>query len=208
MDLLSKNFKNCFVKGLPNLKFEKDKICDACQFGKQVKSSFKPKIYTSTIKPLQLLHMDLFGPSRTASLGGKHYAFVIVYNFSRFTWVIFLSLKEEVLKTFKYFCKKVENEKGYSISTIRSDHSGEFDNVGFDDFCKEHGYEHNFSAPRTSQQNGVVERKNRTLQEMTRSMLNENNLPKFFWAEAINTACYIINRVFVSKRKTKTPYEL
>jgi hypothetical protein len=208
MDLISKSSKNCFVKGLPNLKFEKDKICDACQFGKQTKTSFKTKQFSSTTKPLQLLHMDLFGPSKTASLSGKHYAFVIVDDFSKFTWVLFLNLKNEVLKVFKNFCKKVQNEKQYSITTIRSDHGGEFDNIAFDDFCKENGYEHHFSAPRTPQQNGVVERKNRTLQEMARTMLNENNLPKYLWAEAVNTACYIMNRVLVSRKNTKTPYEL
>lgn len=91
-------------------------------------------------------------------------------------------MKDEALKAFKHFCKKAENEKGYTILTIRSDHGGEFDNHAFDDFCNENGYEHNFSAPKTPQQNGVVERKNRTLQEMARTILNENNLPKYFWA--------------------------
>ena len=74
-----------FVKVLPNIIFEKEKICEVCQLGKQVRTSFKSKQYYSTFRPLQLLHMDLFGPSRTASLGGKHYAFVIVDDFSRFT---------------------------------------------------------------------------------------------------------------------------
>ena len=152
--------------------------------------------------------MDLFGPSRTASLGGKHYAFVIVDDFSRFTWVIFLKFKDEALSIFENFCKRVQNEKGYTITSVRSDHGGEFDNDAFEIFCNNNGYDHNFSAPRTPQQNGVVERKNRTLQEMARTMLNENSLPKYFWAEAVNTACYIANRVFVAKKKCKTPYEL
>ena len=76
-----------------------------------MKTSFKPKTHHSSSKPLQLLHLDLFGPSRTASLGGKHYAFVIVDDFSRFTWVLFLKSKDEAFYAFSMSCKKVENEK-------------------------------------------------------------------------------------------------
>ena len=107
--------------------------------------------------------MDLFRPSRTVSLGGKHYAFVIVDDFSRFTWVLFLTYKDDVLKDFTSFCKKVQNEKGYTITSIRSDHGSDFDNHVLESFCNEYGFEHNFSSPRIPQQNGVVERKNRTL---------------------------------------------
>ena len=208
MHLLSKLSKKEVVRGLPNLPFQKDKICNACRFGKQVRSSFKSILEISTTRPLQLLHMDLFGPSRTTSLGGKHYAFVIVDDFSRYTWVIFLATKEEALKTFSYFCKRVQNEQGYLITTIKSDHGGEFENDAFEILCNENGYKHNFSAPRTPQQNGVVERKNRILQEMARSMLNENGLPKYFWAEAVNTSCHIVNRVLIRPKMDKTPYEL
>ena len=77
---------------------------------------------------------------------------------------------------------------------MRSDHGGEFENKEFEMFCDEYGIEHNFSAPRTPQQNGVVERKNRSLEEIARTLLNDTLLPKYFWAEAVNTACYILNR--------------
>jgi transposase InsO family protein len=80
---------------------------------------------------------------------------------------------------------------------VRSDHGGEFENEPFEKFCEEHGILHEFSSPRTPQQNGVVERKNRSLQEMARTMMHENNLAKFFWAEAVNTACYIQNRIYI-----------
>ena len=107
-----------------------------------------------------------------------------------------------------YYCKKIQNEKGLTLISVRNDHDGEFENHGFEIFCNEHGYDHNFFAPRTPQQNGVVERKNRTLKEMVRTMLYENNLPKYFWGEAINTACYILNRVSIRPLLSKTPYEL
>ncbi|XP_042984783.1 uncharacterized protein LOC122313675, partial [Carya illinoinensis] len=208
MELISKLSKNDLVRGLPKTYFLKDKICDACQFGKQTKTSFKTKKHISTTRPLQLIHMDLFGPNRVASLGGKYYAFVIVDDFSRYTWVIFLAHKDEAHNAFTKLCKRIQNEKGYTISSIRSDRGKEFVNKNIETFCDENGFIHNFSAPRTPQQNGVVERKNRSLQEMARTMLNENNLPSYFWAEAVSTACYVINRVMLRSKLDKTPYEL
>ena len=80
---------------------------------------------------------------------------------------------------------------------MRSDHGGEFENSEFENFCEENGLKHEFSAPRTPQQNGVVERKNRTLQECARTLLNSSGLPKHFWAEAVATACYVLNRVSI-----------
>ena len=153
-------------------------MCDACVKGKHQKSSFQSKNLISTTRPLELLHMDLFGPSNTLSLGGKAYCFVIVDDYSRFTWVFFLSHKNEAFHIFALYSKKVQNEKGYTITSIRSDRGGEFSCEPFESYCEEHGILHNFSAPRTPQQNGVVERKNRTLQEMPRTMLNENGLLK------------------------------
>ena len=77
------------VIGLPKLKFEKNKVCEACQKGKQTKTSFKQKQFVSTTRPLEMLHMDLFGPSRTMSIGGNYYGLVIVDDFSRYTWTLF-----------------------------------------------------------------------------------------------------------------------
>ena len=123
--------------------------------------------------------MDLFGPSRTPNLRGKSYAYVIMDDFSRYTWVLFLSQKNEAFYEFSKFCNKVQNEKGFAITCIRSGHGREFENIDFEEYFNEHGIDHKFSTP---QQNGIVEKENRTLQEMARTMLNENNLPKYFWA--------------------------
>ncbi|KAH9744417.1 Integrase catalytic domain-containing protein [Citrus sinensis] len=129
-------------------------------------------------------------------------------DYSRYTWVLFLANKDDALDAFKVLCKKIQNEKGYGIACIRSDHEGEFENHAFEIFCNDFGIEHQFSSPRTPQQNRVVERKNRSIQEMARTMLNENSLPKYFWAEAVNTACYVLNRVLIRPNLNKTPYEL
>ena len=135
----------------------------ACQHGKQSKCSFPLNKEVSTSRPLELLHLDLFGPTQVASFGGMRYCFVIVDDYSRYTWVYFLAQKSETFSVFEVFCKMVENEKKTSILKIRSDHGGEFVNSLFENFCALNGYFHNFSAPRTPQQNGVVERKNRRL---------------------------------------------
>ena len=92
-------------------------------------------------------------------MGGKSYGFVIVDDYSRFTWVYFFAHKDKALHTFIKHCKKIQNEKGLTLVNIRSDHGGEFENHSFELFCNENGYSHNFSAPRTPQQNGVFERK-------------------------------------------------
>jgi len=102
----------------------------------------------------------------------------------------------------------LQNTKNNNICSIRSDHGGEFQNGKFSKFCEKMGILHNFSAPRTPQQNGVVERKNRSLKELVRTMLSESSLPKYFWADAVSTSCYMMNRVLIRPILKKTPYEL
>ena len=95
--------------------------------------------------------MDLFGLSRTPNLGGKSYAYVIMDDFSKYTWVLFLSQKNEAFYEFSKFCNKVQNENVFTITCIRSDHGREFENIDFEKYCNEHGINHNFLAPRTPQ---------------------------------------------------------
>ena len=153
MHHLNKLISNDLVIGLPKLRFEKQHVCEACQKGKQTKQSFKLKNFVSTSKPLELLHMDLFGPLRTMSLGGNLYAFVVVNDFSRFTWTIFLHSKGEAYSEFKKLAKRLQNTCCNNIGAIKSDHGGEFQNEKFNNFCNKLGIFHNFSAPRTPQQN-------------------------------------------------------
>ncbi|GJT66428.1 retrovirus-related pol polyprotein from transposon TNT 1-94 [Tanacetum coccineum] len=169
------------VRNLPKLKFDQH-FCDACKIGKQAHASHKAKNIVSTTRCLELLHMDLFGPSAVRSYGGNRYTLVIVDDYSRYTWTRFLKDKTEAFDQFEIFSKKIQNQLGCTIVSIRTDHGREFDNeVQFGEFCNANGITHNFSAPRTPQSNGVVERKNRTLQEMSRTMLNEQSLPQKFW---------------------------
>jgi len=98
------------VKGIPCMKFEKDSICDACQFGKQTKTSFKSIKDIMTSRPLELIHIDLFGPTKTISPSGNYFVFVIVDDFSRFKWVFFLEHKDEAFSHFHVFRKRVEKK--------------------------------------------------------------------------------------------------
>jgi len=152
--------------------------------------------------------MDLFGPSRTMSFGGNYYALIIVDDFSRFTWTLFLESKSDAFSAFKKLARRLQNTKNSNIGLIRSDHGGEFQNEKFSKFCEKMGILHNFSAPRTPQQNGVVERKNRSLEELARTMLSESSLPKYFWVDAVCTSFYVMNRVLIRPILKKTPYEL
>jgi len=206
--LISKLSKLQLAKGLPNIDYHSDALCGACQKGKIVKSSFKSKDIVSTSRPLKLLHIDLFGPFNTASLYGSKYGLVIVDDYNRWTWVKFLRSKDNAYDVFNNFCTQIQSEKEMKIMKVRSDHDGEFENEPFETFCERHGIVHEFSSPRTPQQNRVVERKNITLQEMARTMIHENNLAKHFLAEAVNTTCYVQNRIYIRPILEKTTYEL
>jgi len=152
--------------------------------------------------------MDLFGPVKISSLAKKKYCLVIIDDYSRFTWVFFLTSKDEAANTIRYFILLVEKQFSLSVKVIRSDNGTEFRNHTLDNFCLSKGIARQYSIPRTPEQNGVVERKNRTLIEAARTMLADSGLPLYFWAEAVNTTCYVQNRVLINKRHSKTAYEV
>jgi hypothetical protein len=162
----------------------------------------------TTDRPLELLHMDLFGPITYISINGSKYCLVIVDDYSRFTWVFFLQEKSQTQETLKRFLRRAQNEFGLRIKKIRSDNGKEFKNSQIGGFLEKEGINHEFSSPYTPQQIGVVERKNRTLLDMARTMLDEYKTPDRFWALAINTACNSINRLYLHRILKKTSYEL
>ncbi|KAJ9561670.1 hypothetical protein OSB04_006830 [Centaurea solstitialis] len=199
---------NNLVIGLPDFRYTKVSICSACEKGKQTRASFKSKQISSISSPLQLLHMDLFGPVNVQSIAGKKYTLVIVDEYSRYTWVFFLRSKSDAPEEIILFVRKMERLNNLTVRSIRSDHGTEFKNSTLETFFDQKGISQNFSSVRTPQQNGVAERRNRTLIEAARSMLSEANLATQFWAEAVNTACYTQNRSLIVKRFRRTPYEL
>nr|GEV69330.1 putative ribonuclease H-like domain-containing protein [Tanacetum cinerariifolium] len=205
---MNKLVRHNLVKGLPSKCFENNHTCVACLKGKQHKASWKTKLVNSMSKPLHTLHMDLFGPTSVSSLNHKWYCLVVTGDFSRFTWTFFLKTKDETSGILRNFITKIENLKDLKVKTIRCDNEGEFKNREMNEFCTRKGIKRKFSNARTPQQNGVAERKNRTLIEAARTMLADAKLPVTFWAKAVNTACYVQNRVLVNKSQNKTPYEL
>ncbi|GJW69699.1 putative ribonuclease H-like domain-containing protein [Tanacetum coccineum] len=176
---LNKLVKRNLVRGLPSKIFQNDHTCVACQKGKQHKASCKAKAVSSISQTLQLLHMDLFGPT-----------------------------SDETSAILKDFIRQIKNQLNQKVKTIRSDNGIEFKNKEVIEFCGLKGIKREYSNARTPQQNGVAERKNRTLIEAARTMLADSFLPNTFWAEAVSTACYVLNRVLVTKPHNKTPYEL
>ena len=129
------------------------------------------------------------------------------YN-SHFTWVFFLHDKYQVQEKVKIFVRKAQKKFGLSIKKVRSDNGTEFKNTLVEEFLDEEGIKHEFSTPYIPQQNGVVQRKNHTLINMVRTMLDEYKMSDLFWCDAINTACHAINRLYLHKKLKKTSYEL
>ncbi|GJT88275.1 putative ribonuclease H-like domain-containing protein, partial [Tanacetum coccineum] len=205
---INKLVKGHLVRGLPSKVFVNDHTCVACKKGKQHKASCKAKLDRIIRKPLELLHMDLFGPVSIESINKKRYCLVVTDDFSRFSWVFFLATKDETSEILCNLIIGLEKQLNHNVKIIRCDNGTEFKNHAMNEFCAKKGIKREFSVARTPQQNGVAERKNRTLIEAARTMLADSLLPIPFWAEAVNTACYVLNRVLVTKPQNKTPYEL
>ncbi|GKE04543.1 retrovirus-related pol polyprotein from transposon TNT 1-94 [Tanacetum coccineum] len=182
------------VDGLLKFKYNKNHLCSACEQGKSKKASLPPKLVPSTESKLELLHMDLCGPMRVASINGKKYILVIVDDYSRYTWVYFLRTKDEAPDMIIDFVTQVQRNLKASILTIRTDNGTEFKNEKLRTFYAKLGIVHKTSIARTPHQNGVFEKRNQTLIEAARTMLIFSKAPEFMWAEAIATACFTQNR--------------
>ncbi|GJU51920.1 retrovirus-related pol polyprotein from transposon TNT 1-94 [Tanacetum coccineum] len=196
------------VNGLPKLKYVKDQLCSSCEMSKAKRSSFKTKAVPSSKGRLNLLHMDLCGPMRVASINGKKYILVIVDDYSRYTWTLFLRSKDETPEVLKDFLTMIQRNLQAQVLTVRTDRGTEFLNKTLHAYFKEEGIKHQTSIARTPEQNGVVERRNRTLVEAARTMLSASKLPLSFWAEAVATACYTQNRSIIISTHGKTAYHI
>ncbi|GJS37180.1 integrase, catalytic region, zinc finger, CCHC-type containing protein [Tanacetum coccineum] len=172
------------------------------------KKPYKPKSKDTNQEKLYLLHMDLCGPMRVASVNGKKYILVIVDDYSRFTWVKCLRSKDEAPDFIIKFLKMIQVRLKVPVRRIRTDNGTEFVNQTLCEYYEKVGISHETSVARSPQQNGVIERRNRTLIEAARTMLIYAKAPLFLWAEAVATACYTQNRSIVRLRHGKTPYEL
>jgi hypothetical protein len=168
---------------------------------------FKSKEY-STTRPLEISHTDLVGPTTTKGLKGEKYFMLLVDDYTRMTAVFFLKNKSEAFENFKIYKEMVENEMDSRIKCLRYNNGGEFTSKEFMDYCSNHGIKRQFFVARKPQQNGVVERKNRTVQEMARTMLMDSKLTDIFWTQVVHTTFHIQNRVMLRNNTDKTPYKL
>ena len=194
------------VHGLPQLQYS-SLLCEDCVLGKQHRSSFSQERMWRASQPLQLLHSDICGPISQISNSHKRYLLTFLDDFSRKIWVFFLTEKSDTFRMFQLFKTKVEKETGTSIRGLRTDRGGEFTSIEFIDFCATNGIHRQLTAAYTPQQNGVADRKNRTIMNMVRSLLNSRRVPKTFWPEAVNCAVHILNKSPTLAVRNKTPEE-
>jgi len=181
-------------------------ICDACEYGKHTRSSYVSRGLRS-LSPFILIHSDVWTSPVTAISGAKYFV-TFIDCYSRMTWVYLMKHKSEVLECFKAFYAYVKNQFGTSIQIIRSDNGTEYVNKEFQGFLSREGILHQTSCPDTPPQNGVAERKNRHLLEVTRSLMHTMNVPKFLWNEAVLTAIHLINRMPSRVLGMKSPCEM
>ncbi|KAI3802282.1 hypothetical protein L1987_30412 [Smallanthus sonchifolius] len=194
------------VHGLPDLSHP-SKVCEGCIVAKQTRQTFPSETQWRASKPLELVSADLCGPITPQTMGGNRYFMLIVDDFSRYMWVYLIKTKDEALSMFKCFKAQVEKESMNKVKMLRTDRGGEFNSQVFNEFCKQEGIQHQLTAPYSPQQNGAVERRNRTVLGMTRALLKSMNVPETLWGEAVRHSVYLLNRITTKAVKNMTPYE-
>lgn len=194
------------VHGLPQLSAS-TVVCTDCMIGKQHRDPIPKKSTWRATQRLQLIHADICGPITPTSNSKKRYSLCFIDDYSRKAWVYFLVEKSEALNSFQCFKNLVEKETGLFIKCLRTDRGGEFNSEEFNEFCKQNGIKRQLTTAYTPQQNGVAERKNRTVMNIVRSMLSEKKIPKNFWPEAVNWTMYVLNRCPTLAVKNITPEE-
>ena len=191
-----------WVAGLPSTQVL-DKVCKTCIIGKKHRDPFLTRQVWRAKRPLELVHSDLCYVE-VPSNGGNKYFITFIDDFSKKAWVYFLKKKSDACEVLKNYMAYVERQSSHSIKILRTNRGIEY--IVCDDYLKKYGIKHQLTA-RYTQQNGVAERKNRTIMDMVRSMLYCKKLPKSFWAEVVACAIYILNRCPIKSVRDKTPEE-
>uniref|UniRef100_A0ACD5Y480 Uncharacterized protein n=1 Tax=Avena sativa TaxID=4498 RepID=A0ACD5Y480_AVESA len=196
--------KRELIDGCNLSKFE---FCEHCIFGKHKRVKFNASVHT-TKGILDYVHADVWGPSRKTSIGGANYMLTIIDDYSRKVWPYFLKHKSDVFDAFKKWKVMVEKQTEKKVKVLRTDNGMKFCSNEFEKFCSNDGMIRHHTIPYTPQQNGVAERMNRTIISRARCMLSNAGMHRRFWAEAANTACYLINRSPSIPLEKKTPIEV
>lgn len=192
------------INGLPSIDFP-DKNCESCILGKKYRESFQKCKAWRANAPLQLIHSDLCSVEVSSNCGSKYFI-TFIDDFSRKTWVYFLKNKFDPCDIFKSFKVYVEKQSGYFIKILRTGMGTEF--LVCDDYLKKYGIKHQLTSRYTPQQNGVAERKNRTVMDMVRFMMHSKNIPKGLWENVVSCAIYVLNRCLTRSNLEKTPQEI
>lgn len=204
-DLLECN-RNGRVRGMCLKYHDSNYECDTCLHGKMSKIPF-PKLSERNSSLLEIIHSDVCGPMRVESNGKAKYFVTFIDNYSGWCEIRLLKGKHQVFEPFKEFKIFVKNQTGNKIKYLQSHNGKEYCNKEFDDFLKSRGIGRRLTVTHNPEQNGVAERRNRTLMDMTRCLLIQSRLPNSFWGEAVNTANYIRNRCPSKTLNGETPYK-
>ncbi|CAM8937083.1 unnamed protein product [Rhodiola kirilowii] len=180
--------------------------CESCRFAKHHRTPSAPRVNKRSNFPFELVHSDVWGPCSVLSKSGFRYFVTFVDDFSRTTWLYLMKSRSELFTHFVSFCAEIKTQFNVSLHTLRSDNAKEYFSGAFQTFMLQNGILHQSSCVDTPSQNGVAERKNRHLLETARALLFQTHVPKHFWADAILTACYLINRMPSSVLQGATPY--
>jgi hypothetical protein len=195
------------VTGMPVFSIEHNSVCKGCSLGKNIKKPY-PLSNRKSYGILDLIHSDLCSPMSAPSMNGCIYYINFIDDCSRKTWIYFLKTKDESFSKFQEFKNLVENQTGRHIRVFKTDNGNEFDSFKYDELCRASGIKRELIVPYNPQQNGVAERKNRTICEAARAMMHDQNLPLCLWAEAASTTVYIQNRCPHKVLESKTPEEV
>jgi transposase InsO family protein len=203
---LDQHSKAEMLDGLPHIQYT-DGVCQGCILGKHPEEKFNTSKVWRTLSLLELIHSDITGPFPHPLISKVKYVLTFIEDFSRYTWVYFLKLKSEVFECLKDIKHLVENQTGKRIKKLHTDNGGEYVNKDVEHVCSESSIALQHTVPYTTQQNGVAERKNKTLKEMANCILQARALPPKLWVGAINCEAYIQNRVPNKSVKGVTTYE-
>ena len=182
-------------------------FCESCTEGKHRRSQFPTIGGQRSEEPLGLVHSDVCGKMNAKSLSGAEYFLTFIDDCTRYVWVYVLKRKDQVFEMFLEWKALVEKSTCQNLKVLCTDNGGEYTSMEFQQYLKKEGVCHEFTVPKTPEQNGVAERMNRTLVETVRSMLADAKLPQKFWAEALSTAVYLRNRSPTKAVKGMTPFE-
>ncbi|UYV78679.1 hypothetical protein LAZ67_16002366, partial [Cordylochernes scorpioides] len=206
-DAIERMAKGGLVKGLEISSMDRS-LCDDCCVAKSTKEPHKPIRNIRSKRPLELVHTDICGPMPVISIGGSAYFLTFIDDYSRKITLFCLKHKNEVLKHFESYLARAERETGRKLKVLRSDNGLEYCNHEFKTRLEQLGIKHELTNTYSPPMNGVAERANRVLLDITRSCLHSADLPQRFWAEAVNTAAYIRNKCYNSALGDKVPDEL